>query len=96
LAEIFDEGNQFGGQAGKVSQGLMDDHRLERRRARGGATGRTFGRDTFTLDQEDGLVGFALVLGAIAFDEHAAASVAEAGARSKDYFNILETTLKTA
>ena len=49
----------------------MDYDRLERRRAGGGATGRTFGGDAFTLDQEDGLVGFALVLGAIAFDEHA-------------------------
>ena len=80
MAETFDEANQFGGQAGKVSKGLMDYDRLERRRARGGATRRTFGRDALTLDQEDGLVGFALVLGAVAFDEHAAASVAEAGA----------------
>jgi hypothetical protein len=72
----------------------MDYNRLERRRACGGTTGRTFGRDAFTLDQEDGLVGFALVLGAIAFDEHAEASVTEAGARGKGYYNILETTLK--
>ena len=86
--------DQFRGQAGKVGQGLMDYHRLERRRASGGATGRTFGGDAFTLDQEDGLVGFALVLGAIAFDEHAAASVAEAGAGGKSYYNILETTHK--
>jgi hypothetical protein len=62
----------------------MDHHRLGRRGAGGGATGRTFGGDALTLDQEDGLVGFALVLGAIAFDEHAAASVAEAGAGGKD------------
>jgi hypothetical protein len=96
MAEIFDEGNQFSGQAGKVGQGLMDYDRLERRRASGGATGRTLSGDAFTLDQEDGLVGFALVLGAIAFDEHATASVAEAGARGKDYYNILETTLKAA
>jgi hypothetical protein len=96
LAETFDEGNQLGGQAGKVSQGLMDYDRLERRRASGGATGRTFGGDAFTLDQEDGVVGFALVLGAIAFDEHATASVAESGAGGKDYYNILETTHKAA
>ena len=96
MAEPFDEANQFGGQAGKVGQGLMDYDRLERRRASGGATRRTFGEDAFTLDQEDGLVGFALVLGAIAFDEHAAASVAEAGAGSKGYYNILETTHKAA
>jgi hypothetical protein len=31
------------------------------------------------------LVGFAFVLGAIAFDEHAAVSVAEAGAGGKGY-----------
>ena len=79
MAETFDEANQFGGQAGKVGQGLMDYHRLARRRASGGATWRTFGGDAFTLDQEDGLVGLARVLGAIAFDEHAEASVAEAG-----------------
>ena len=93
MAETFDEGNQFGGQAGKVSQGLMDYDRLERRRVSGGSTRRTFGGDAFTLDQEDGLVGFALVLGAIAFDEHAA-SVAEAGAGGKGYYNLLETTHK--
>ena len=74
----------------------MDYDRLARRRAGGGATGRTFGRDAFTLDQEDGLVGFALVLSAIAFDEHSAASVAEARAGGKDYYNALETTLKAA
>ena len=96
MAETFDEGNQFGGQAGKVGQGLMDYDRLARRRASGGATRRTFGGDAFTLDQEDGLVGFALVLGAIAFDEHAAASVAEAGAEGKGYYNLLETTHKAA
>lgn len=96
MAEPFDEGNQFGGQAGKIGQGLMDYDRLERRRARGGATRRTLGRDALTLDQEDGLVGFTLVLGAIAFDEHAAASVAQAGVGGKGYYNILETTLKAA
>jgi hypothetical protein len=74
----------------------MDYDRLERRRARGGTTGRTFGGDAFTLDQEDGLVGFALVLGAIAFDEHAEASVAEAEAGGKGYYKILETTLKAS
>jgi hypothetical protein len=96
MTETFDEGNQLRGQAGKVGQGLMDYHRLERRRVSGGATGRTFGGDASTLDQENGLVGFALVLGAIALDEHAAASVAEAGAGGKDYYNLLETTLKAA
>jgi hypothetical protein len=74
----------------------MDYHRLERRRASGRATGRTFGRDALTLDQEDGLVGFALVLGTIAFDEHAAASLAEARPGGKDYYNVLETTVKAA
>jgi len=96
MAETFNEGNQFGGQAGKVGQGLMDYDRLERRRASGGATRRTFGGDAFTLDQEDGLVGLAVVLGAIALDEHAEASVAEVGAGGKRYCNILETTLKAA
>ena len=96
MAETFDEGNQFGGQAGKVGEGLMDYDRLERRRASGGATGRTFGGHALTLDQEDGLVGRALVLGAIAFDEHAGASVAEVRAGGKGYYNILETTLKAA
>src|ERR1035438_5410313 len=96
LAEAFNEGNQFGGQAGKVGQGLMDYDRLERRRPSGGATRRTLGGDAFTLDQENRLVGFAFVLGAIAFDEHASASVAEAGAGGKGYYNILETTHKAA
>ena len=73
----------------------MDHDRLERRRAGGGATGWTFGGHAFTLDQEDGLVGFALMLGAIAFDEHAAASLAEVAAGGKRYYNILETTHKT-
>ena len=71
LAKTFDEGDQFGGQAGEVGQGLMDHDRLGRRRAGGGAAGRAFGGDAFALDEEDGLVGFAAVLGAIAFDEHA-------------------------
>jgi hypothetical protein len=48
------------------------------------------------LDQEDGLVGLAVVLGAIAFDEHAGARLAEVGAGGKRYYNILETTLKAA
>jgi hypothetical protein len=96
LAEAFNEGNQFGGQAGKVGQGLMDYDRLERRCPSGGASGRTLGGDAFTLDQENRLVGFAFVLGAIAFDKHAAASVAEAEAGGKGYYNILETTHKTA
>ena len=74
----------------------MDYHRLERRRASSRATRRTFGGDAFTLDQEDGLVGFALVPGAIALDEHAEASVAEAGAGDKHTYNLLETTLNTA
>ena len=72
----------------------MDYDRLGRRRASGGATRRTFAGDAFTLDQEDGLVGLAVVLGAIALDEHAEASVAEVGAGGKRYCNILETTLK--
>ena len=59
-------------------------------------TGRTFGGHALTLDQEDGLIGLALVLGAIAFDEHAGASVAELRAGGKGYYNILETTLKAA
>jgi hypothetical protein len=96
VAETFDKGDQFRRQAGKVGQGLMNYDRLGRRRASGGATGWTFAGDAFTLDQKNGLVGFALVLGAIAFDEHAAASVAEAGAGSKGYYNILETTHKAA
>ena len=96
LAETFNEGNQFGGQAGKVGQGLMDYDRLEGRRPSGGATGRTLGGDALTLDQENRLVGFAFVLSAIAFDEHAAASVAEAGAGGKGYYNQLETTHKAA
>jgi hypothetical protein len=96
MAETFDKANQFRGQAGKVGEGLMDYDRLERRRASGGATRRTFGRDALTLNQEDGLVGFAVVLGAIAFDEHAEASVAEVGAGGKRNDNILETTLKAA
>jgi len=73
----------------------MDDDRLERRRAGGGATRRTFGGDALALDQEDGLVGLALVLSAIAFNEHAAASVAEADGGGKRNCNILGTTLKT-
>jgi hypothetical protein len=72
----------------------MDHDRLGRRRAGGGATGRTFGGNAFTLDQEDRLIGFAVVLGAIAFDEHAAASVAEVEAGGKGYYNLLETTHK--
>jgi hypothetical protein len=92
LAEAFDQGNQFGGQAGKVGEGLMDYDRFKRRGANGGATRRTFGGDAFALDQEDGLVGFAAMLGAIALDEHVEASVAEAGAGGKGYYNILETT----
>ena len=94
MAEPFDEGNKFGGQAGKVGQSLMDYDRLERRRARGRSTGRTLGGDAFTPDQGDRLVRLAFVLGAIAFDEHAAASVVEAGPGGKGYYNILETTHK--
>ena len=67
----------------------MDYDRLGWRHASGGATRRTFAGDTFTLDQENGLVGFALVLGAIAFDEHAEASVVEVGAGGKRYYNVL-------
>ena len=74
----------------------MDHDRLGRRRAGGGATGRTFGGNAFPLDQEDGLVGLAVVLGAIAFDEHAEASLAEAGAGGKRNDNLLETTHKAA
>jgi hypothetical protein len=94
-AETFDEGNQFRGQAGKVGEGLVDHDRLGRKRAGSGTTGRTFGRDALTLDQEDGLVGFAVVLGAIAFDEHAGTSVGEAGAGGKRNNNLLETTHKS-
>jgi len=94
MAETFDEDNQFCGQAGKVGESLVDHDRLGRRRAGGRATGRTFGGDAFTLDQEDGLVGFTIVLGAIAFDEHAGANVAEVGAGGKRNNNILETTHK--
>ena len=94
MAETFDEGNQFRRQARKVGQGLMDYDRLKRRRASGGATRRTFGGNAFALDQEDGLVGFTVVLGAIAFDEHADASVGEAGAGGKRNDIILETTHK--
>jgi hypothetical protein len=43
----------------------MDHDRLGLRCARGGATGRALGGDAFTLDQEDGLVGLAVVLGAV-------------------------------
>ena len=71
----------------------MNYDRLERRPASSGATRRTLGGDAFTLDQKDGLVGFAAVLGAIAFDEHAEASVAKVGAGGKRTYNILETTL---
>ena len=74
----------------------MDHDRLGRRRAGGGTTGRTFGRDAFTLDQEDGLVGFAVVLGAIAFDKHADASLAKAGTGGKRNNSLLETTPKAA
>ena len=74
----------------------MDYDRFERRCARGGATRRTLGRDAFTLDQEDGLVGFAVVLGAITFDKHAAASLAEVGPGGKRNNSLLETTLKAA
>jgi hypothetical protein len=42
------------------------------------------------------LIGFAVVLGAIAFDEHAAASLAEVVAGGKRTYNILETTQKAA
>jgi hypothetical protein len=48
------------------------------------------------LDQEDGLVGFAVVLGAIAFDKHAGASVAEVAAGGKRNNTLLETTLQAA
>jgi hypothetical protein len=41
------------------------------------------------------LVGFAVVLGAIAFDEHAGTSVGEAGAGGKRNNNLLETTHKS-
>jgi hypothetical protein len=74
----------------------MDHDRLGRRCARGGATGRALGGDAFTLDQEDGLVGLAVVLGAVAFDKHAEASVAEVAAGGKCNNNLLETTLKAA
>jgi hypothetical protein len=74
----------------------MDHDRLGRRGAGGGATGRTFGRDTLTLDQEDGLVGFAVVLGTIAFDKHAGASVAEVAVGGKRNNTLLETTLQAA
>jgi hypothetical protein len=42
------------------------------------------------------LVGFAVVLGAIAFDKHAQASLAEAGMGGKRNYNLLATTLKAA
>jgi hypothetical protein len=74
----------------------MDHDRLGRRGTGGGATGRTFGRDTLTLNQEDGLVGFAVVLGAIAFDKHAGASVAQVAAGGKRNNTLLETTLQAA
>ena len=94
MAETFDQSDQFCGQAGKVGEGLMDHDRLGRRRAGGGATGPTFGGNAFTLNQEDRLIGFAAVLGAIAFDKHAGASLAEVEAVGKRYYNILETTHK--
>ena len=90
----LDQGDQLGGQAGEVGQGLMDHDRLGRGRAGGGAAGRAFGRDAFALDQQDRLVGLAVVLGAIAFDEHVGPSVAEARRGSKSNIHILETTHK--
>ncbi len=89
MAIAFDEGDELGGQSREVGQGFMDHHRLGRRRARGGVAGRAFGGDAFALDEQDGLIGFAGVPGAIAFEEHAGRSGGRQGIN-----HLLETTLQ--
>ncbi len=70
----------------------MDDDGFAWGRGGRGTTGWALGGEAFAADQEDGLVGFAGVLGGIAFDVHGGPSVAEARAGGKRTRNILETT----
>ena len=94
MAKALDEGDQSGGQAGEVGEGFVDHDGPARRRAGGGATRGALGGDALALDQQDGPIGFVVVLGLIAFDEHAGRSLRESAAGGKPNSNILETTRK--
>ena len=70
----------------------MDHDGLARRRGGGGATRGALGGDALALDQQDGPIGFVVVLRPIAFDEHAGRSLRESAAGGKHNINLLETT----
>ena len=94
VAKALDEVDHCGGQAGEVGEGFVDHDGLARRRAGGGAPRGALGGDALALDEQDELIGFVVVLGPIAFDEHAGRSLRQSAAGGKHNSNILETTQK--